>query len=83
MPLVCWGTGWFSRIVIQHVLPEPQASLLSGILLGIEAILPPTFRKISASPARRTSLPSADKLKAKACQRHVIKALPFFCRTPY
>ena len=26
--------------VIQHILPEPQASLLSGILLGIDAGLP-------------------------------------------
>jgi competence protein ComEC len=40
MPLACWGAGWFSGIVIQHALPEPQASLLSGILLGVEAGMP-------------------------------------------
>jgi competence protein ComEC len=27
-------------VVIQQILPEPQASLLSGILLGIDAGLP-------------------------------------------
>jgi competence protein ComEC len=27
-------------VVIQHILPEPQASLLSGILLGVDAGLP-------------------------------------------
>jgi predicted membrane metal-binding protein len=47
MPLIYWGTGWFIGIalasafhVIQQILPEPQASLLNGILLGVDAGLP-------------------------------------------
>ncbi len=32
-------------IVIQQILPEPQASLLSGILLGIDAGLPKSVQE--------------------------------------
>jgi hypothetical protein len=72
MPLVYRGAGWFIGIALVSalrlpvellLLPEPQASLLSGILLGIDAVCPPACKRISASPARRTSLPSVGRYK--------------------
>ncbi len=41
-PILALIYGFRDRayVVIQHILPEPQASLLSGILLGVDAGLP-------------------------------------------
>jgi competence protein ComEC len=37
---IIYGFRNRAYVVIQQILPEPQASLLSGILLGIDAGLP-------------------------------------------
>jgi competence protein ComEC len=37
---IIYGFRNRAYVVIQHILPEPQASLLSGILLGVDAGLP-------------------------------------------
>jgi hypothetical protein len=54
MPLVNLGTGWFIGIALASALPvpielllllEPQASLLSGILLGIDSGRPASVQE--------------------------------------
>jgi competence protein ComEC len=37
---IIYGFRDRAYVVIQQILPEPQASLLSGILLGVDAGLP-------------------------------------------
>ncbi|HTP11319.1 MAG TPA: DUF4131 domain-containing protein, partial [Anaerolineae bacterium] len=42
---IIYGFRDRAYVVIQQILPEPQASLLSGILLGIDAGLPQSVQE--------------------------------------